>query len=84
MWQHGFLNDSSQHFWNLQNEKNETVTIKAVPMENLEFESSLTIGEIEENFKDVDCFSGIMKGLQEAMAHSREKAAADDQSTKVK
>ena len=52
-------------------------------MENLEFESSLTIGEIEENFKDVDCLSGIMKGLQEAMARSREKAAADDQSTKV-
>ena len=31
--------------------------------------------EIEDNFKDVDFFSGVMDGLQEALAHS--KAAAE-------
>ena len=37
----------------------------------------LTMEEIEENFKDVDFFSGIMDGLQEALAYKKGKAAAD-------
>lgn len=41
------------------------------------FQSKLTIEEIEENFKDVDFFSGIMDGLQEALAFSKGKAAAE-------
>lgn len=46
-------------------------------MSELRFESSLSIEEIENNFKDVDFFSGIMDGLSEALAHSKGKAAAD-------
>lgn len=36
----------------------------------LHFKSSLTLEEIEHNFKDVDIFSGIMDGLQEAHSHT--------------
>ena len=46
-------------------------------MADLRFESTLSIEEIEENFKDVDFFSGIMDGLQEALAYEKGKAAAD-------
>lgn len=46
-------------------------------MAELRFESTLSIEEIEENFKDVDFFSGIMDGLQEALAYEKGKAAAD-------
>lgn len=46
-------------------------------MSELQFKSSLTMDEIEENFKDVDFFSGIMDGLQEALAYTKGKAAAD-------
>lgn len=41
------------------------------------FKSSLTMGEIEDNFKDIDFFSGIMDGLQEALAYTKGRAAAD-------
>lgn len=37
-------------------------------MSELRFESSLSMEEIENNFKDVDFFSGIMDGLNEALA----------------
>ena len=46
-------------------------------MADLKFESSLSIEEIEENFKDVDFFAGIMDGLQEALAYKKGKAAKD-------
>lgn len=46
-------------------------------MSDLKFESSLSMEEIEENFKDVDFFSGIMDGLQEALAYEKGKAAAE-------
>ena len=46
-------------------------------MSELSFESSLSIEEIENNFKDVDFFSGIMDGLNEALAYSKGKAAAE-------
>lgn len=39
------------------------------------FKSSLTAEEIEDNFKDVDVFSGIMEGLEEAYAHSKGDAS---------
>ena len=45
-------------------------------MSELIFKSSLTPEEIEENFKNVDFFSGIMDGLQEALAYSKGKATA--------
>ena len=41
------------------------------------FHSSLSMDEIEQNFQNVDFFSGIMDGLQEAMAYEKGKAAAD-------
>lgn len=41
------------------------------------FKSSLTMEEVEDNFKDIDSFSGIMDGLQEALAYTKGKAAAD-------
>lgn len=43
-------------------------------MSELIFKSSLTTEEIEENFKNVDFFSGIMDGLQEALAYSKDNA----------
>lgn len=46
-------------------------------MSELRLESSLTMEEIEANFKDIDFFSGIMDGLQEALAYTKGKAAAD-------
>ena len=33
--------------------------------------------EIEANFKDVDFFSGVMEGLEEALAYKRGKASAE-------
>lgn len=46
-------------------------------MSELIFESSLSMEEIEENFKNVDFFSGVMEGLEEALAYSKGKAAAE-------
>lgn len=46
-------------------------------MSELRFESSLTMDEIESNFRNVDFFSGIMDGLQEVLAYEKGKAAAE-------
>ena len=46
-------------------------------MADLVFQSSLTMEEIEDNFKDVDFFSGIREGLQEALAYEKGTAAAE-------
>lgn len=43
-------------------------------MPELRFESSISIEGIEKNFKDIDFFSGIMDGLQEALAFTKGKA----------
>ncbi len=43
----------------------------------LKLKSSLTMDEIEKNFKDIDFFSSVMDGLQEALAFEKGKAAAD-------
>ena len=43
----------------------------SIPM----FHSSLSPEEISENFKDVDFFSGIMDGLEEALAYEKGDAA---------
>ena len=45
--------------------------------ENLRFESSLSMEEIEDNFRDFDVFSGIMAGLNEALAYEKGKASAE-------
>lgn len=46
-------------------------------MSELKFESSLTMGEIEDNFKNIDFFSGLMEGLEEALAYTKGKASAE-------
>ena len=40
------------------------------------FKSSLSVEEIEKNFEGIDFFSGIMDGLQEALAYEKGTAAA--------
>ena len=40
------------------------------------FKSRLTNEEIEENFKKTDLFSGIMEGLEEALAYEKGSAKA--------
>ena len=40
------------------------------------FTSMLSEAEIKENFKDVDCFEGIMSGLEEALAYEKGNANA--------
>lgn len=42
-------------------------------MSELQLKSSLTIGEIEDNFKDIDFFSEIMYGLQEVLEYTKKK-----------
>lgn len=51
-------------------------------MSELSFQSSLTMDEIEKNFENVDFFSGIMEGLQEALAYTKGQAAAETYSRK--
>ena len=46
-------------------------------MSELRFESSLTMEEIEDNFKNIDFFSGLMEGLEEALAYTKGKASAE-------
>lgn len=45
-------------------------------MVELQFESTLTMEEIEQNFAGVDFFAGIMDGLEEALAYEKGQAAA--------
>lgn len=46
-------------------------------MRELEFTSTLSNEEIEQNFKDFDFFSGIMTGLEEALAYEKGTAKAE-------
>lgn len=46
-------------------------------MSDIRFETTLTAEEIENNFKDVDFFSGIMEGLTEALAYEKGNASAE-------
>ena len=45
-------------------------------MTELRFTSSLTIEEIENNFKNVDVFSGITEGLEEILKYDAETIEA--------
>ncbi len=47
--------------------------LKNEDRENTAFKSSLTTDEIEENFKNVDVYSGIMQGLNEALEYNKSK-----------
>ena len=40
-------------------------------MSDLVFDSSLTIEQIDENFKDFNYFEALKTGLEEALAHAR-------------
>lgn len=46
-------------------------------MSDLVFKSSLSMEEIENNFSDMDFFSDLMEGLEEALAFSKGKATAE-------
>ena len=46
-------------------------------MSDLRLQSSLSMEEVEENFKEVDFFSGVMEGLEEALAHKKCTASAE-------
>ncbi|MCI9443547.1 MAG: helix-turn-helix domain-containing protein [Oscillospiraceae bacterium] len=46
-------------------------------MEELTFKSALTSEEIEKNFQNIDFFSGVMAGLEEARAYAEGQAAED-------
>lgn len=46
-------------------------------MSEFSFKSSLSMEQIEENFKEIDFFSGIMEGLGEALAFEKGKASAE-------
>lgn len=45
-------------------------------MEEMKFTSSLSEEQILDNFKDIDFFSGIMSGLEEALAYEKGSAKA--------
>lgn len=51
-------------------------------MSEPKFESSLPLEEIENNFKSIDFFSGLMDGLEEALAYSKGTASAETFSRK--
>lgn len=46
-------------------------------MADLTFKTSLSEQQIEDNFKNIDFFSGIMEGLEEALEYERGKASAE-------
>lgn len=47
--------------------------LKNEDSEDVAFQSSLTMDEVEENFKGVDVYSGIMQGLNEALEYNKIK-----------
>ncbi len=46
-------------------------------MKKLEFNTSLSQEQIEENFKNVNFFDGVMEGLEEALAYEKGTAKAE-------
>ena len=46
-------------------------------MNELTFKSRLTMEEIERNFSEMDFFSDLMDGLEEALAYSKGKASVE-------
>lgn len=46
-------------------------------MDDHVFKSKYSMEEIENNFKDVDFFSGMKEGLEEAIAYEKGKASAE-------
>ena len=52
-------------------------------MKEVTFQSNLSYDEIEENFKNVDFFNGIMDGLQEALFYEKGAAKVETFSRKA-
>jgi len=52
-------------------------------MSEIHFESSLTIEEIDSNFENIDLFSGIMEGLNEALAYEKDKVFRETHTNKT-
>ena len=50
--------------------------------DTMQFQSSLSIEEIEDNFKDFDFFEGLKEGLTEALAYEKGKASSETFSRK--
>ena len=46
-------------------------------MADLTFKTLLSKQQVDENFKNIDFFSGIMKGLEEALLYEKGKASAE-------
>lgn len=46
-------------------------------MNDLTFKSDLTMEEIDKNFSEMDFFSGLMDGLEEALAYSKGNASGE-------
>ena len=46
-------------------------------MKELTFKSNLSMEQIEHNFAEMDFFSELMDGLEEALAYSKGKASAE-------
>lgn len=46
-------------------------------MSDLVFHSALSMEEIENDFKDVDFFTGLIEGLNEAVAYKEGRASAN-------
>lgn len=46
-------------------------------MSDIEFKSTLSNEEIEQNFCNIDIFSGIMSGLEEALAYEKGSASSE-------
>lgn len=47
-------------------------------MDDLTFVSHLSEEEINENFQNIDFFSGVMEGLQDALAHKKDAIAENN------
>lgn len=56
---------------------------KGDTMSEIHFESSLTIEEIDRNFEGIDLFSGIMEGLNEALAYEKDKVFRETHTNKT-
>ena len=46
-------------------------------MADLTFKTLLSKQQVDENFKNIDFFSGIMEGLKEALLYEKGKASAE-------
>ena len=52
-------------------------------MADLTFKSSLSAEQIDDNFKNINLFDGIMAGLEEALKYEKGKANAETDNSLV-